>query len=86
MVARKFASVIHRKNTALHQFLDDWLGQTMPKELCAKHKNLILFLCKELGWLVNQEKSELIPKQVFAFVGIHYDLISFTLEKWIKVI
>ena len=34
--------------------------------------------CKELGWNVNPEKSELIPQQVFAFVGIHCDLIFFT--------
>ena len=36
------------------------------------------------------DKSELVPQQAFAFVGIHYDLISFmahpTLENWIKVI
>ena len=38
---------------------------------------------------MNLEKSELVPQQVFAFVGIHYDLISFTahptLENWIKI-
>ena len=54
-----------------------------------EHKDLVL-LCWVPGWLVNLEKSELIPQQMFAFVGIHHNLISFTahptLENWIKVI
>ena len=56
-VAREFALLIHSQNTALHQFLDDWLGQAMSKECCVKHRHLVLLLCKELGWLVNWEKS-----------------------------
>ena len=63
-------------------------GGDMSRECCAKHRDLVLLLCQELGWLVNQEKSELISQQVFAFVGIHYNLIAFTanpiLESWIQ--
>ena len=33
-------------------------------------------MCQQLGWLVNLEKSELQPKQVFHFVGYHFDLRS----------
>ena len=86
MVARKFALLIHNQYKALHKFL----CRAMSKECCAKHRDLVRLVCKELGLLVNLEKSELIPKQVFTFVGIHFDLISFTanasLENWIKVI
>ena len=32
--------------------------------------------CQTLGWLVNLEKSELEPKQVFDFVGYRFDLRS----------
>ena len=76
MVAWGLTSLIHSQNTALHQFLDDLLGQAMSKEHCAKLKDLVLLLCKELGCLLNQEKSELISQLVFAFVSIHFDLIS----------
>ena len=90
LVAREFPSLIHTQNTALHQFLDDWLGQAKSKVWCAEDRDLVLLLCKELGWIVNLEKSELVPQQVFAFVGIQYHLISFTahptLENWIKVV
>ena len=90
MVAREFTSLIHFQNTTLHQFLDDWLSRAMSRDRCAKHRDLVLLFCKELGWVVNLEKSELVPLQAFAFVGIYYDLISFTaqptLENLIKVI
>ena len=89
MVTREFAPLIHTQNTALHQFLDDWLGRAMSRDWCAEHRALVL-LCKDLGWVINLEKSELFPQQVFTFVGIYYDLISFKahpiLENWIKVI
>ena len=74
-MAREFASLINRHNMALHQFFDNLLGLAISREQCAKQRDLVLSLCKELGWIVNQEKSEL-PQQVFSFVGIHYDLIS----------
>ena len=39
-----------------------------------------------LGWLVNEEKSELEPKQVFNFVGYQFDLregrVRPTTERW----
>ena len=33
-------------------------------------------ICQDLGWLVNVEKSELEPKQIFNFVGYQIDLES----------
>ena len=62
------------------------MGWAMSREQSAKHNHLVLLLCDELGWLVNQEKSELIPQQVFGFVGIHYNLISFTAHPTLEVI
>ena len=62
----------------------------MSKEVCAKHRDFVLLFCKELGWIVDQQKSELILQQVSAFVGIQYDLIFFTAhpipKNWIKLI
>ena len=31
-------------------------------------------ICQDLGWLVNLDKSELEPKQIFDFVGYQFDL------------
>ena len=42
-----------------------------------------------LGWIINQEKSELKPTQVFSFVGYEYHLdsalIKPTQERWLKL-
>ena len=43
-------------------------------DTCLQHTQTLVTLCQELGWLVNKEKSELVPKQVFNFVGYQFDL------------
>ena len=43
-------------------------------------------MCQDLGWLVNLEKSEVEPKQVFNFVGYQFVLRSGrvrpTMDRW----
>ena len=46
------------------------------QHLCLQHTRLLVQMCQNLGWLVNLEKSELEPKQVFDFVGYQFDLRS----------
>ena len=58
----------------IHQYLDNWLIRAPTKESCHQGTQSLLALCQELGWVVNLEKSELEPKQVFEFVGYQYDL------------
>ena len=49
----------------------------------------VVDLTQSLGWIINQEKSELKPTQVFSFVGYEYHLDSArvkpTQERWLKV-
>ena len=49
----------------------------------------VVDLTKSLGWIINQEKSELKPAQVFLFVGYGYHLDSVlvkpTQERWLKL-
>ena len=56
--------------------LDDWLVRARSQHLCLQHTRLLVQMCQNLGWLVNLEKSELEPKQVFDFVGYQFDLRS----------
>ena len=53
---------------------DDWLIRAPTKESCHQGTQSLLILCQELGWVVNLQKSELEPQQVFEFVGYRYDL------------
>ena len=58
------------------QYLHDWLVRARSLETCLQHTQILIKMCQDLGWLVNLEKSELEPKQVFDFVGYQFDLGS----------
>ena len=49
----------------------------------------VVDLTQTLGWIINQEKSELKPAQVFSFVGYEYyldsALVKPTQERWLKL-
>ena len=66
---------IHR-GIRIHQYLDDWLVRARSQHICLQHTQILVKMCQDLGWLVNLEKSELEPKQVFDFVGYQFDLRS----------
>ena len=66
---------IHR-GIRIHQYLDDWLVRARSLHICLQHTQILVKMCQDLGWLVNLEKSELEPKQVFDFVGYQFDLRS----------
>ena len=63
------------KAIRIHQYLDDWL-RARSHHTCLQHTQILVKMCQDLGWLVNIEKSELEPKQVFDFVGYQFDLQS----------
>ena len=75
-----------QKGIRTHEYLDDWLVRASTHDTCLQHTQTLVKLCQELGWLVNKEKSELVPKQVFNFVGYQFDLkegkVRPTGERW----
>ena len=70
----------------IHQYLDDWLVRATSHQVSLQHTQDLVKLCRELGWLVNLDKSELEPKQTFDFVGYHFDLkagrVRLTPDRW----
>ena len=73
----------------LHQYLDDWLIRCQSQEEALVNIQTVVDLTQPLGWIINQEKSELKPAQVFSFVGYEYHLDSAlvkpTQERWLKL-
>ena len=63
-----------QRGIRIHQYLDAWLVRASSPNTCLQHTQTLVTLCQDLGWLVNREKSELVPKQVFNFVGYQFDL------------
>ena len=74
VMAKEVKLMAIRKGIRIHQYLDDWLVRARSHRVCLQHTQELVRMCQELGWLVNVEKSELDPKQVFDFVGYQFNL------------
>ena len=64
------AKILHSMGVRLLRYLDDWLILASSKEDCIRARDLVLDLCKELGIIVNMEKSSLIPEQEMKYLGM----------------
>ena len=78
VVAKEVKLMAIHKGIRIHQYLylDDWLVRAKSHQVCLQHAQDLEKMCQQLGWLVNLDKSELEPKQVFNFVGYQFDLKS----------
>ena len=76
VIAKEVKLMAAHQGIRIHQYLDDWLVRARSKQSCLRHTQILVRMCQDLGWLVNLEKSELEPKQVFDFVGYQFDLRS----------
>ena len=74
VVAKEVKLIALQKGIRIHQYLDDWLVRASTHDTCLQHTQTLVTLCQDLGWQVNREKSELVPEQVFNFVGYQFDL------------
>ena len=74
VVAKDVKLMAMHKGIRIYQYLDDWLVRARSHHVCLQHTKDLVRICQDLGWLVNLEKSEVEPKQVFDFVGYQFDL------------
>ena len=68
----------HQGGVCLLRYLDDWLVIAKSRTLLLWHRDLVLQLCKDLGIIVNWEKSNLQPSTCVQYLGM---LIDTSLEK-----
>ena len=76
VLAKEVKLIAIHKGIRIHQYIDDWLVRARSHHICLQRTQILVKICQDLGWLVNVEKSELEPKQVFDFVGYQFDLMS----------
>ena len=85
-VVKEVKLMAQSRGIRIHQYLDDWLLRAPCREICLRHTQTLLDLCRSLGWVVNMDKSELVPQQTFDFVGYHFDLsqglVKPTQDRW----
>ena len=75
-IVKEVKLIAQARNLRIHQYLDDWLLRSPIKEQCLIDSQNLVKLVKELGWLINFQKSELVPTQKLDFLGYHLDLQS----------
>ena len=89
MIVKEVKLMALSRGLRLHQYLDDWLIRSQSQEEAQVNTQAVVDLTQSLGWIINQEKSELKPTQVFSFVGYEYHLdsalVKSTQEKWLKL-
>ena len=73
-IVKEVKLIAQARNLRIHQYLDDWLLRSPTKDQCLKDSENLLKLVQELGWLINFQKSELVPTQKLDFLGYHFDL------------
>ena len=88
MIVKEVKLMALTRGIRLHQYLDDWLIRAQSQRKAQVNTQTVVDLTQSLGWIINQEKSELKPTQVFSFVGYEYHLDSAlvkpTQERWLK--
>ena len=89
MIIKEVKHMAICRGLRLHQYLDDWLIRSQSRDEAQVNTQAVVDLTQSLGWIINQEKSELKPTQVFSFVGYEYHLDSAlvkpTQERWLKL-
>ena len=73
-IVKEVKLLTQARNLRIHQYLDNWLLWSPTKEQCLKHSENLLKLVQELGWLIDFQKSKLVPTQKLDFLGYHFDL------------
>ena len=76
MLVKEVKLMAITRGIRLHQYLYDWLIRSQSQEEAQVNTQTVVDLTQSLRWIINQEKSELKPTQVFSFVGYKYHLDS----------
>ena len=65
------SAILHSLGIRMRRYLDDWLSQASSQEELLRDLGVVLSLCRELGIVINPEKSNFSPSQVVQYRGGH---------------
>ena len=71
------SAILHSLGIRMRRYLDDWLVQASSREGLLRDLAVVLSLCRELGIVVNPEKSNFSPSQVVQYLGVVIDARTF---------
>ena len=76
---RVFAAVsawAHTSAIRLRRYLDDWLVLAPLEAKACQHVQELLLLCHDLGIVVNEKKSDLVPSRSASYLGMTIDTVT----------
>ena len=76
-VMAQIQSMPETRDIKIHLYLDDWIVPVSSFTQGVTQASVLLQLCRTLGLMINLEKSDLIPSQVFVHLGVHYNLLTY---------
>lgn len=79
-MAKQLAKLARRRSIRLRMYLDDWLNLSESRVRCAEHTQFVLHQAAELGFVVNREKSDLVPAQCFKYLGMAFDTVHYVVR------
>lgn len=65
---------LRKRGFQIYMYLDDWLLVHKDRSILVSQAQDLVNLTLRLGFLINWEKSDLIPKQMFNYLGVRFDL------------
>ena len=79
------AAYLRQQSIHLATYLEDWLVLNQIRKLLWKNRLIVLSLLFRLGFIINKEKSNLLPSQDLTYIGGHFllaeGLVFPTLER-----
>ena len=63
----------HSRGIRLLRYLDDWLILASSRKELKQHVQALLSLCHSLGIVINEEKSDLVPRRRCKYLGMVID-------------
>ena len=73
-VSKALAAFLRRRGIRVFMYLDDWLITAESRERCLLDTVSVIQETQSLGWVINQQKSNLVPTQQPIFLGALLDL------------
>ena len=72
-ITRELCRAVRGQGIRLKVYLDDWLLLATSAAICSSQLKVVLNYCHKLGFILNQEKSDLVPSQEFLYLGMAFN-------------
>ena len=79
-ITRELCVVVRRQGIRLRVYIDDWLLLAQSAAMCSQQAQLVVELCTKLGFVINEEKTDLVPAQQFLYLGMSFDTVSWVVS------